>query len=72
MIATEALSQLAACLRLVEAAAGDIDSRPVPGGEGWRANMALEADPQWTSGGSPAIGVRLDSIAFRLKHSLSF
>lgn len=46
-------------LRLVEAAAIDIDSRPVLGGEGWRADMALEADPDWARGVGPAIGVRL-------------
>jgi hypothetical protein len=45
--------------RLVEAAAADIDSRPVLGAEGWRADMALEADPDWTRGLGPAVGVRL-------------
>jgi hypothetical protein len=46
-------------LRLVEAAALDIDSRPVLGGEGWRADMVLETDPEWARGLGPAIGVRL-------------
>jgi hypothetical protein len=46
-------------LRLVEAAALDIDSRPVLGGEGWRGDMALEADPAWARGIGPAIGVRM-------------
>jgi hypothetical protein len=50
-------------LRLVEAAALDIDSRPVLGGEGWRADMALEADPEWARGVGPAIGVRLSIAA---------
>ncbi len=46
-------------LRLVEAAAIDIDGRPVLAGEGWRADMVLEADPEWARGVGPAIGVRL-------------
>jgi hypothetical protein len=45
--------------RLVEAAASDIDSRPVLGAEGWRADMALETDPEWARGDGPAVGVRL-------------
>ena len=54
----EAESQLAA-IRLVEAAAGNIDTRPVLGGEGWRADMALEDGPEWARGRGAAIGLRL-------------
>ncbi len=48
-----------ACVRLVESAAADIEARPVLGAEGWRADMALEANPDWASGAGPAVGVRL-------------
>ena len=54
----EAESQLAA-IRLVEATAGNIDARPVLGGEGWRADMALEDAPEWARGMGAAIGLRL-------------
>lgn len=50
---------LLAQVRLIEAAAADIDGRPVLGGEGWRADMALEGDPEWARGIGPAIGLRL-------------
>jgi hypothetical protein len=46
-------------VRLVEAAAADIDGRPVLGGEAWRADMALESNPEWAFGVGPAVGVRL-------------
>ncbi|WP_199556280.1 hypothetical protein [Sandaracinobacteroides hominis] len=50
---------LLAQVRLIEAAAADIDGRPVLGGEGWRADMVLEGEPDWAKGVGPAIGVRL-------------
>ena len=54
----EAESQLAA-IRLIETVAGNIDARPVLGGEGWRADMALEDGPEWAKGNGAAIGIRL-------------
>ncbi len=50
---------LLAQVRLVEAAAADLDARPVLGGEGWRADMSLEVDASWARGHGPALGVRL-------------
>lgn len=50
---------LLARVRLVESAVADIDGRPVLGGEGWRADMVLEANPDWAVGVGPAAGVRL-------------
>ena len=50
---------LIAQTRMVEAAAAHIDERPVLSGPGWRADMALEADPAYTRGIGPAVGVRL-------------
>jgi len=50
---------LLARVRLVESAVADIDGRPVLGGEGWRADMALESSPDWAVGVGPAAGVRV-------------
>lgn len=46
-------------LRLVEAAAADIEARPVLGGEGWRADIVLESESEWAMGRGAAIGVRM-------------
>jgi hypothetical protein len=50
---------LLAQVRMVEAAAADIEKRPVLGGEGWRADLALEMDADWAAGFGAATGVRL-------------
>jgi hypothetical protein len=50
---------LMAQARIVEAAATDIDGRPVLSGAGWRADLILENDPEWARGQGPAVGVRL-------------
>ena len=50
---------LLAATRMIEAAAGDIDGRPVLGGADWRADMALVDNAEWTTGHGPAVGLRL-------------
>ena len=50
---------LLAATRVIEAAASDIDGRPVLGGADWRADMALVDNAEWTTGHGPAVGVRL-------------
>jgi hypothetical protein len=50
---------LLAQVRMVEAAAANIEERPVLGGSDWRAEMALEADADWAKDKGAAVGVRL-------------
>lgn len=50
---------LLAALRVVEAAAEDLDSRPVLGGAGWRADLAIADAPDWATGQGAAIGLRM-------------
>lgn len=50
---------LLAATRVIEAAASDIDGRPVLGGAGWRADMALMDRVDWAAGHGPAVGLRL-------------
>ena len=50
---------LLAATRMIEAAAVDIDGRPVLGGAGWRADMALMDAPEWACGHGPAVALRL-------------
>lgn len=50
---------LLAATRVIEAAAIDIDGRPVLGGAGWRADMALMDGADWASGHGAALAVRM-------------
>jgi 2,3-bisphosphoglycerate-independent phosphoglycerate mutase len=50
---------LLAQVRMVEAAAANIDQRPVLGGNTWRADITLEQNADWLAGEGAAVGVRL-------------
>jgi hypothetical protein len=50
---------LLAQVRMVEAAAANIEERPILGGSDWRAEMALEADAGWAMDRGAAVCVRL-------------
>lgn len=58
LLRSEATDLLEA-VRHIEAAAADIEARPVLGGEGWRADLLLEDAPEWARGQGAAIGIRM-------------
>lgn len=45
-------------LNAIEAAASHIDERPVVGGTGFRADLALDLAADWASGRGPAVAIR--------------